>query len=248
MIKCYPSVHDLVEKLADRFHETIMERVTHKEIVNIAISGGNTPKLFFEELSKTGEIRGKSFPWRKIHFFWVDERCVPRDHPESNFGLFDRVFIRKFAPGTIQSHRIRGEEDPYEEARRYSEEILNYVDPDNGIPVFDWIFLGIGEDGHTASIFPDRMELLKSDSVCEVSKHPVTGQVRITLTGNTLIRASLTTFIVTGRNKSRILNDIALNSPDSEKYPATYVYSESRNTELYLDREAAEHLNISCRG
>jgi 6-phosphogluconolactonase len=248
MIRCYSSAEELVKQLCARFYEMIIENVSSQDTVSIAISGGNTPALFYEELARAKSLTGKNFPWNKIHFFWVDERCVPQDHPESNFRMFDKAFIQKFQPGEINFHRIRGEADPNEEANRYAGEIELNVNMENSIPVFDWVFLGIGEDGHTASIFPDNMDLLHTEKICDVVKHPKTGQLRITLTGGPLLKAYRTTFIVTGSAKQEVISHITLHSPLSEKYPANYVYLHGRLTELYLDEQAARQLNISCRG
>ena len=97
---------------------------------------------------------GGSVPWRYVHLFWVDERCVPPDNAESNFGMTFRKLLTKIEIPSINIHRIKGEDDPGKEAVRYSEEIsLNALKRD-GIPLFDLVILGLGEDGHTASLFP----------------------------------------------------------------------------------------------
>ncbi|MFT4835551.1 MAG: 6-phosphogluconolactonase, partial [Psychromonas sp.] len=138
----------LLEKLAEDFL-----LLSQKETVShISLSGGSTPILLFKYLANSPYAQ--KINWQNLHFWWGDERCVAATDSESNFGqckkfLFDQIIIP-----AENIHRIRGENSPQQEVIRYAQEIRNHIDSVNGIPQFDWILLGVGNDGHTASLFP----------------------------------------------------------------------------------------------
>jgi len=134
-----------------------------------------------------------------------------------------------------------GENEPWMEAERYSSEILENVPLRLGVPRFDIIYLGLGEDGHTASIFPGNLDLFDSSRICEVAVHPATGQKRITLTGTVINNAARVIFAVSGRNKAEIVAEI-LENPSSGNYPASVVKPLSGRLTWHLDLEAASLL------
>lgn len=178
----------------------------------------------------------------------MDERCVPLESKESNFGaaksFLENIFKTSLS-GVMQLeniHRIRGEDDPDKEAIRYSELLKENIPLKNDFPRFDLIMLGIGEDGHTASIFPNQMHLLTSDKICEVSIHPVSGQKRITLTGKVLNNAERILFLVTGKEKTDVLRNIINKLGDYKKYPAAHICPVEGEMKWYLDSEAASKL------
>jgi 6-phosphogluconolactonase len=138
--------------------------------------------------------------------------------------------------------RIYGEADPADEARRYGEIIKNNVPQKSNFPAFDIIMLGLGEDGHTASIFPDQMDLITDDNICSVAVHPVTSQKRITLTGRTINNAKQIVFIVTGKNKSKVAAEILNNKAGSERYPANFINPVNGKLIWLMDKSAAASL------
>ena len=123
----------------------------------IALSGGTTPATLFEVWER--EYAAYT-PWSRIYFYWVDERCVPPGDDQSNFGLAYRLLFSKVGIPASHYYRIVGEGAPEEEAKQYSSIVKTTVPTVDGVPVFDFVLLGIGEDGHTSSIFPDHQELL----------------------------------------------------------------------------------------
>lgn len=176
--------------------------------------------------------------WNKINFYWVDERCVLPESSESNYGEAERLlFIKTNSQKNI--HRIVGEVNPVEEAERYSEILRTNLPLNNNFPVFDIIILGMGDDGHTASIFSDRLDLLDSDKYCEVAVHPVTKQNRITLTGKLINNSEQIIFLVTGKNKAEIIRDIFETNARSQDFPTSYIKGENGNITWYLDKDAA---------
>ncbi len=206
---------------------------------NLAVSGGNTPKLLFSIL--VNEFADE-IPWHIIRLFWVDERCVPPTHPESNFGMTYESLL-KFVPiHDSNIFRMQGEIDPETEALRYADLLDKELPIKNGIPQFDLILLGMGDDGHTASIFPDNLNLLHSDSTVSIGIHPTSGQKRITLTGNTINQATEVVFFITGSSKITVLQQIIQQSGEYQKFPASYIHSGTGQAEFYTDRSAAKDL------
>lgn len=206
--------------------------------VHVALSGGASPLAIFRQLGETTRRED----WANVRLYWVDERCVPPDHQESNFGNAWKTLIQPLDLPDQHFHRIRGEEDPATEAARYGQHLMDHLPMNQGMPVFDWIWLGMGEDGHTASIFPDQLELWGSPEPCVVAAHPGTGQKRITITGNVINAAKRVSIIVSGLNKSTVLNEIIMKEGRYLEYPAFYVAPASQNLEWFMDKDATSWL------
>lgn len=238
ILRIYSNKQKLAEKLAIDFVQYLMSMAPLEVKVYIALSGGSTPSLFFEAMVKLNP----AINWENVLFFWVDERCVPPDHPESNFGTAYREFLQPLDIPESSYFRIRGEEDPQEEARRYSELILDLVSPDMTFPVFNWVFLGMGADGHTASIFPDQIDLWNTESLCTVGAQPESGQKRITFTGHLINAATRVLFLVTGKEKAPVITSIIRSEGDYQRFPASLVAPNQGELEWYLDAEAAGEL------
>ena len=210
----------------------------NKRYYNVALSGGNTPKLLFQILASefSEKIR-----WEALRLFWVDERCVPPTDQESNYGMTYQNLLKKTYIPVTNIFRMKGENDPSEEAVRYQALLEKELKMKKGIPQLDLVLLGMGDDGHTASIFPDNLALLHADETVAVARHPVSGQMRITLTGKIIRQARQRIFLITGKSKSNVLNEILKNEVPAQKYLAFHILS-LPDTEVYLDREAAYFL------
>ena len=226
------------ETVADRFMEASVSAERQKDVMTVALSGGSAPRFLFEALARVP--RKNMIPWRYIHLFWGDERCVPPDHPESNFRMANDVLLKEISIPDENIHRIRGEVNPEEEARRYAEEIRNFVPRGRtGIPRFDWIFLGLGSDGHTASLFPGSSALEENESICTTTKHPLTEQNRITLTLPVINNAARVCFLVSGIEKSGIVAKILSYHGNDLLLPASRVNLVDGLLEWYVDIPAA---------
>jgi len=236
IIKIFPTPLALAESLALDLINKINEADISVNPFTIALSGGNTPKLLFSVLA---EKFARSVAWSNVRFFWVDERCVPPEDPESNFGMTNEVFLGRTDIPQKNIHRIRGEDDPGKEAERYSRELNELTVQKNGLPFFDVILLGLGEDGHTASIFPGNEKLFVSDKICVSAVHPSTGQKRITITGGVINNSAEIIFMVTGKNKAGIVNNIIGRADNKKQFPASYVKPAEGKVLWYLDEEAA---------
>jgi 6-phosphogluconolactonase len=234
-LKVYKDGKEVATAFADYLVDLINKKTGN---VFIALSGGSTPKLLFALLA---EDRYKAkIDWNKVHLFWGDERCVPPDHADSNYKMTHDQLLSKIKIPAVNVHRVLGENDPQAEAKHYSEEIASLLPKENNLPVFDLVMLGMGDDGHTLSIFPHQMELLESDKICEVAIHPTSGQKRVTLTGTIANNAKVAAFLVTGKNKAEKILEILKQQKDWNKYPASYINPSSGSLFWYLDEEAAE--------
>lgn len=237
-VKTLPDPNSVAQSFAEDFAELIQSTLAGQTKITVALSGGNTPRILYELWASQ---YADKIDWNRVHFFWADERCVPSDDADSSYGVANELFLSKvgIAPGNV--HRGMGESDPDQERGRYENEIYEHVEiDDNAVPQFDLIILGMGTDGHTASIFPHQMQFMTSDRVCEVAIHPKTAQKRITLTGTVLNGAKKVVFLVTGQEKATVLAQVIQKSGDFEQLPASRV--SVADTMFYVDQAAAGSL------
>jgi 6-phosphogluconolactonase len=221
-----------VHQLAEDLYDLISGK--ESEYFNVAVSGGSTPLKLFNCLR---EYYAKTMPWEKLKIFWVDERCVSPEDPESNYGMANHYLLQHVGVPNNQIYRIKGENEPRVESRRYASLLEKALPRKNHLPRFDLILLGMGDDGHTASIFPDQKELFYSERLCEVSEHPKTRQKRITLTGKVINNADQVAFLVTGETKANALNKII--NEQIKELPASFVDPEEGKLKWYVDRSAS---------
>ena len=151
----FPDTEHLARILTVEVLNLVKDSMSTGRRFNIALSGGSTPRILFEHIAKFYKDPGI---WDNVSFYWVDERCVPPDHPESNFRMANEIFLCNLSHPNDQVFRMKGEEDPHLEANRYSRLIFNQVHNADNLPAFNLIMLGLGGDGHTASIFPGQLE------------------------------------------------------------------------------------------
>jgi len=236
-IKIFDSPETLAEETAKNFISLTKKISAVKKNVSIALSGGNTPKLLFRILL---EKYSGDAEWSKYIFYWVDERCVPPSSSESNFGEADRILFCRLKI-SIDKYRMKGEDDPEKEALRYGNLLKKNLPDKNGFPEFDLIMLGMGDDGHTASIFPGQLELMSSNSICAVSFNPINLQKRLTLTGKVINNAANIFFLVTGKSKSAIIGDVFKKTEKSFEFPVSYIKDDD-TVIWFLDKEATSLL------
>jgi len=224
-------------KIAVDFIYQKLEQLPSNNYFTIALSGGTTPKNLFDSISKnySDKING-----RKIKLFWGDERCVPPEHQESNYRMTYEHLIKHIDIPTENIFRIKGESEPEKEAKRYSDLLQRELKNINGIPSFDLVVLGLGEDGHTASIFPDQLELFYSDNICVTAVHPVTKQKRISITGKIINNADKVVFLVTGENKAQRIYEIINEKETAKNYPAYFVNPISKKLVWLIDNDTAK--------
>lgn len=213
------------DELADYSCSIIVDKINslNKEKIHIALSGGNTPKPILQKLSLTRDI-----DWGRLNFYQVDERCVPPDNDESNYKMIKEALLNNIGLPEENFHRMKGEDDPFIETERYGDLIIN-----NSI-VFDIALLGIGTDGHTASIFPSQFFIYKYKDVTALSTLPGSKQKRITLTEEVINISEQKIFLVSGTDKSEVLRKI-FNKEDDD-LPAGRIKG---NVFWILDSDAA---------
>lgn len=237
-LKVFDTPEILASHLSDELQSSINDSM---ENFFLAVSGGSTPLVLFNKLAQPPYA--ENIQWAKAHFFWCDERCISPDDKESNYGAAKRSLFDKISIPQKNIHFVHGDSNPVEEVVRYSNDIEKIVTTgSNALPRFDRILLGLGEDGHTASLFPDKSLLFIYSNIAGVAKHPVTEQKRISLTSDVICTAKRITFVVTGKEKARVLSEILQDLPISKNYPAAEIKSRSENIDWIVDKEAAFYL------
>lgn len=200
---------------------------------HLALAGGNTPVPFFEAFSTQPEI-----PWQQLWLYWSDERCVPPNDPQSNYGLARKHLLSRVYIPKAQIERLRGELDPEAEALRYSALLRERLPLEKKIPILDLILLGLGDDGHTASLFPGDTEALASPEPIVAVMHPVSGQLRLSMSPKLINQARQVAFLVTGSGKAKILKEVLQGPPG--RYPAQAI--QAAETYFFVDSAAAAEL------
>jgi 6-phosphogluconolactonase len=233
-LRVFKNTAELADQVSDRIMKLIAD--SSGSHFNLAISGGSTPCLLFSALASK---YADSILWQKTHFWWVDERMVANKDSESNFGTAQRMLLSKIDIPEKNIHPIHGEANPPEESENYAQKIRGELPSCGGWPLFDLILLGMGEDGHTASIFPNHIELMQSDRICDVACHPLTDQPRITLTGRVLNNAARVWFLITGTDKAERLAEIISRADKAALLPAALINPVHGELSWYLDELAA---------
>jgi len=223
-------------EVAQQFSSYFTALVSDKEESHIALSGGSTPKLIFDVLAAD---YGTKIDWTKIHFYWGDERCVAPTDDQSNYKMTVEHLFSKITIPAENIHRVLGENDPAAEALRYSNLLETNLESNDNVPQFDLVILGMGDDGHTASIFPHEIDLWDAKQHCVVAIHPDSGQKRVSINGNLINKAKEVTFLVTGENKAEKLNEIYNKKGEYKSYPATLVQPDSEKLTWFIDEAAA---------
>jgi 6-phosphogluconolactonase len=218
-------------------------------VARVAISGGTTPKAMFALLADRGAPYFTQVPWDKLELFWVDERCVPPTDDESNYRMTDEAMLAHVPLTAARVHRMEGELDPEVAAARY-EAVVRAAFGLKGdeLPVFDLVLLGMGDDGHTASLFP-HTEALHETGRLVVANHVLQKETwRITLTASVINHGREVAFLIEGAGKAQVVHDVFLGAYDPESKPSQLVRPESGQVTLLLDAAAAAQLPSSAAG
>jgi len=234
-VRVFAYVDELSLRAAEAAVRTINESVRSNGSFSIALSGGNTPRTLYHLLST--RFRDQ-IPWTKVRIFWGDERYVPLADPQSNYRMAreNLLDVVPCPPGNV--HPMPTElSDPDTAARDYEGTLRNYFSRD--WPRFDLVLLGIGEEGHTASLFPRSPALEETKRWVVAVKVPAEPPRRLTLTLPALSHAAIVYFLVTGSNKAQALHNILNGPPDPKNYPAAGVPLSQGTVVWWVDREAA---------
>src|SRR5258705_829679 len=221
---------------AERFVECARELPGTNERFSVALAGGNTPRRVYELLAT--EPFNHQVEWSKVHLFFGDERCVPPEHRDSNYAMVKEALISKVPIPENNVHRIIGEGNANDNALAYEDELRSYF---TGLawPRFDLVLLGMGEDGHTASLFPDSAALQERSRWVVPTSNEQLGQDRITLTVPVFNHARRLMFLVTGQKKSQRLKEVMRPQPGSAQLPVQAITPIQGTLEWLVDADAA---------
>ncbi|MBI2906139.1 MAG: 6-phosphogluconolactonase [Chloroflexi bacterium] len=238
-----PGPDDLAQAAARFVASVADDRAATKGRFTIALSGGSTPLPLYEALSSSPFL--ERIAWNKWHVFWSDERCVPRDHPDSNYGAAQKALLDRVAIPPARVHRIRGEIAPRQAAGEYERELRELFQQPK--PVFDLMLLGIGEDGHTASLVPGTSALREEKRLVTANWAPHLRAWRITFTLPLINAASRVVFLATQASKCGVIKRVLESDPAQPPLPAALVRPASGQVHWFLTAEAAACLSARQR-
>jgi len=197
----------LAENAAAEFLRLGQEAIAVRGAFRVALAGGESPRPTYEKIAATWrEAPGGALPWDRVHVYWSDERMVPRDDPRSNFAMAQAALLSRVPLPEANIHPIAvNPGDPEAAAADYEKTFRETFAPAEGLPRFDLVFLGMGSDGHTASLFPGAPTLHERSRLAVAARHPDTGEPRVTLTFPVLNHAADVIVLVTGVSKSAML-------------------------------------------
>jgi 6-phosphogluconolactonase len=224
---------------ADAFRTLADMAVTERGRFAAALSGGSTPKELYALLGSKPYI--DQINWKRVHLFWADERCVPPEHDDSNFKLARELLISRVPIPGENVHRIRGEAGAENAAAAYEQDLKAFFG-NGGWPIFDLVLLGVGEDGHTASLFPGSFQAMENDRLAAPVFPGTQKKDRVTLTLPVLNHASQVLFLVAGQSKRRIVRSI-LQKGNPDGLPAGLVQPAAGVLTWFLNEDAAASLS-----
>lgn len=236
---------ELAAAAAEFFTAVVTAAVKARTLARVAISGGSTPRAMFELLADPSQPFLAKVPWERLHLFWVDERCVPPDNPESNYRMTNQAMLAHVPLPANQIYRMEGELDPEIAAARYESTIRNAFRLEGAeTPTFDLILLGMGDDGHTASLFPHTEALNEMARIAIANHVPQKDTWRVTLTWPVINQGREVAFLIEGSAKAQVLHDVLLGPYDPDSKPSQLIRPGSGKLTLLLDTAAAAKLPV----
>lgn len=230
----------LAARAARHFVELAEQAVAARGRARIAISGGSTPKAAFQLLADASQPLRARMPWDKLELYWVDERCVPPDHPDSNYRMTREAMLAHVPLPAAQVHRMEGELEPEAAAARYESELRNGFRLEGAeTPRFDLIALGMGPDGHTASLFPHTAALHEMSRLAVANHVENKDAWRITLTWPVINQGASVFFLIGGADKAQVLKEVMRGPRDPERLPSQLIAPAGGILTLLLDKAAA---------
>ncbi len=238
-LEVYENKQELAEAAARDFVEKASAAIQESSRFAVALAGGSTPEMTYALLASE---YADGVDWSNVHVFFGDERSVPPDDEDSNYKMAKEALLSHVSVGSV--HRMKGELLPDEAAMEYEEELREFFNTPGRPPEFDLIQLGIGDDGHTASLFPNTPALDVIDRRAAQNPVPKLETVRITLTLPVLNAAKAVSFLVAGEGKAAALKEVLEGDADPHDYPSKFVQP-AGELNWMVDREAAGMLDPS---
>jgi 6-phosphogluconolactonase len=233
----FPHPSDLAKAAAKLFIQLGQEFIQEQGAFRVALSGGTTPRATYRLLAEPQNQ--DQLDWSKVHLFWGDERCVPPDHEDSNYRMVFDSLIHPLHLPESNIHRMAGELNPQEAARQYEVVLKSKLKPSN---CFDLVFLGMGDDAHTASLFPGTQALDNTTDWVTANYVPKLTAWRVTLTATCINQARNVVFLVSGRNKAEPLFQVHDGNYQPENYPSQLINPLDGNLYFLVDQQAAQKI------
>lgn len=228
--------------VADEIVASVGDVISERGSCSLVLSGGSTPASVYRALSRPPRV--EEVDWHSTRIFWGDERWVPQDHHLSNFRMAQETLLGHLPAGSARAFPIDTTlGTPEEGARRYAETLLNAGLPArDGLPVFDIVLLGMGEDGHFASLYPGSELLTAENWICAPSKHPAQEIWRVTLSPRVLLSAHRVFFIISGERKAEVVKRVLNQESEIEHLPARLYENAAARVTWFLDSAASQRL------
>jgi 6-phosphogluconolactonase len=238
----FPDVNQLSRAAADEVVRAAEQAIGVRGRFTIALSGGSTPRRLYQLFAESPHR--ERVRWPRVEFFWGDERTVPPDHPDSNFRMANEALLHKLDIPAYNLHRMQGERpDLAAAARDYAAEIARvFAMTSNGPPSLDLVLLGMGPEGHTASLFPDTAALKEAEQWVVANHVPQKKTYRLTMTPSLLNRATQVMFLIAGADKAAILAEVLEGPADPQRLPSQLIRPTAGNLHFFLDQAAAAQL------
>lgn len=239
-VRIFKNMESLSREAADIFTGQGMQSITQRDRFLVALNGGSTPTRLFQLLAT--EYRD-NIDWNKVHIFWGDERCVPPDDPESSYGQARGLFLSHVSIPDSNIHRVNGELEPAEASRDYLRTLKKFSSPPLEFPRFDLVYLGMGEDGHTASLFPGSRVEVTEPTLPVIAHYQDRPANRVTLTQVVFNQARIVAFMATGEKKANTLAEVLSDRYNPSLYPAQRIEPKNGRLIWLVDEAAANQLS-----
>lgn len=233
-IQKFKDSDELSQAATKKFIELANQAITERGCFLVSLSGGSTPMKLYEKLAN------ERLDWSRVHFFWGDERCVPVDDPGNTYGSMRGILFNKI--GTTNIHRVESELEPAQAAQAYAHTLSGFADAPFDFPRFDLVLLGMGDDGHTASLFPGSPVNIETSTIAVTAHYQDRPANRVSLTPLVFNHAREVWFLVTGASKAETLHSVIKGERNFELYPAQRIRPVNGNLVWMIDEAAGRFL------
>jgi 6-phosphogluconolactonase len=234
VIKKLRGIEELSQFAAKSFIELAKKAIAERGQFLVSLSGGSTPMKLYERLAD------EKADWTRIHFFWGDERCVPVDDPGNTYGQTKKILFDKI--GTTNIHRIKSELEPASAAQAYAHTLSGFADAPLSFPRFDLVLLGMGDDGHTASLFPGSPVEMDTSTIAVTALYQDRPAKRVSLTPKVFNHAREVWFLVTGAGKAETLRRVINGEKNLEQLPAQRIQPTDGKLVWMIDEAAGKFI------
>jgi 6-phosphogluconolactonase len=244
-VRIFNDIEFLSRAAAHLFIEQAAQAITERHQFLVALNGGNTPTRLFQLLAS--DYREK-IDWSRTHIFWGDERCVPPEDKESSYGQTREILLSKIQIPDSNVHRVNTDLEPETASKDYANTLSRFAQPPLEWPRFDLVLLGMGEDGHTASLFPGSPIYVTEPTLAVTGNYQDRPANRVTMTPLVFNSARMVIFMATGANKAVTLSRVLSDKYEPENLPAQRIEPKDGSLIWLLDEDAASKLSNKAKG